>query len=82
MIRGLGYYRDGQTHPELTNGILIDGVLDGNDVKALEHMWEQAKDGGVDSFVWLGLRDAQDDEVYLAASLFGLDHLDVDVVIG
>jgi len=78
VIKGLGYYRDGQAHPELTNGVLIDGVLDGTDVKALEQMWEQAKDGGVDSFVWLGLRDAQDDEVYLAASLFGLDHLDVE----
>ena len=78
MIRGLGFYRDGQPHPEFTNSISVDGVLDGTDVKALEAMWERAKSGGIDSFVWLGLRDAKDDEVYLAASLFGLSHLDVE----
>jgi magnesium transporter len=54
------------------------GQLDHVDVSRLEQMWDVARRGGDDSFVWLGLREVDVAELELAAHLFGIDDLHVE----
>ncbi len=75
MIRGVGLYRDGEPVPGLADAIGLEAPFDAEDVETLERMWSEAKTGSVDSFVWLGLRNASEEEVRLAAGLFGIDEL-------
>jgi magnesium transporter len=53
-------------------------TFDHVDVSRLEQLWEVARAGGEDSFVWLGLREVDVDELELAARLFGIDELHVE----
>jgi magnesium transporter len=78
VIRGIGVYVDGNPHVR-TDGHLTPGAPFGAaDVAVLERMWDEAKDGGPDSFVWLGLREAGVAETELAARVFGIGDLQIE----
>jgi magnesium transporter len=75
-MRGVGLYLDGEArrdHPD----ILEPGrTFLRSDMAQMRWMWEEAKRGGQDSFVWLGLSDPSDDEFHRAADVFGIDALE------
>ena len=48
------------------------------DVAILERMWAEARRGGTDSFVWLGLRNPTQEETERAARVFGIDDLQIE----
>jgi magnesium transporter len=78
VIRGIGVYVDGNPHVR-TDGHLTPGASFGaGDVPVLERMWDEAREGGSDSFVWLGLRNAGQEETEHAARLFGLGDLQIE----
>jgi magnesium transporter len=78
VIRGVGLYCDGQSRPGATGHVTPGTVFDESDVPLLRQMWMEAKAGGTDSFVWLGLRNAGHAEFALAADVFGLDPLQIE----
>jgi magnesium transporter len=78
VIRGVGLYCDGAPRPDAPGALGTGRPFAAGDVAELHRLWDEARAGGDDSFVWLGLRRATADEVELAASVFGLDALQVE----
>ncbi len=78
MIRGVGLYCDGHPRPQAAAGVQPGTEFVASDAATLGGLWAEAKRGGEDSFVWLGLRDPSQAEVERAADLFGIDELQVE----
>ncbi|MFN8146953.1 MAG: magnesium and cobalt transport protein CorA [Candidatus Nanopelagicales bacterium] len=78
MIRGIGVYVDGSPHVPAHGHLTPEATFGEGDLDVLRSMWTEAKGGGSDSFVWLGLRDPAREEIDLVASVFGIDGLQVD----
>ena len=78
MIRGVGLYCDGVPRRDLPDQVQAGGTFTADDAGRLQRMWDEAKAGGSDSFVWLGLCDAGHDEFVRAADIFGIDELQVE----
>ena len=78
MIRGIGVYVDGSPHVPAHGHLTPEATFGEGDLDVLRSMWTEAKGGGSDSFVWLGLRDPGREEIDLVASVFGIDGLQVD----
>jgi magnesium transporter len=78
VIRGCGLYCDGKPQRDGYEMVEVGTTMDPVDVSRLAQMWDIAKAGGEDSFVWLGLREADTDELELAAALFGISELQVE----
>ncbi len=58
---------------------MIPGTtFDDADVAQIERMWAEARAGGSDSFVWLGLLAATHDEFQRAADIFDIDELQAE----
>ena len=55
--------------------IVAGASFDEGDARALASLWQEAKDTGPNSFVWLGLRNVEQHELTLAADVLGLDEL-------
>ena len=78
MIRGIGVYVDGNPHVR-TDGHLTPGLsFTDVDVPVLQKMWDEAREGGSDSFVWMGLRNPTLSELELAARVFDCDDLKIE----
>jgi magnesium transporter len=78
VIRGIGVYVDGNPHVR-TDGHLTPGLsFTDVDVPVLQKMWDEAREGGSDSFVWLGLRNPTLSELELAARVFDCDDLKIE----
>jgi magnesium transporter len=78
VIRGIGVYVDGSPHVGLDAHLTPGDVFEDKDVTVLQTMWDEARRGGSDSYVWLGLRDPSQSEADLAAHLFGIDDLQIE----
>ena len=78
MIRGCGLYCDGRPVHDGIDLPEAGSTFDHVDVSRLEQMWEIARAGADDSFVWLGLREVDVAELELAAHLFGINDLHVE----
>jgi magnesium transporter len=78
VIRGIGVYVDGSPHVRLDSHLTPGDPFGGKDVPTLRTMWDEARAGGSDSFVWLGLRDPSEAETEAAAHLFGIDDLQIE----
>ncbi|MBI1376129.1 MAG: magnesium transporter CorA [Frankiales bacterium] len=78
MIRGFGLYSDGEPRHDLVTTVERGTRLSREKVPELRRAWDQARDGGPDSFVWLGLRDCALAEFERAAGVFGIDELQVE----
>ncbi len=78
MIRGIGVYVDGAPHVRVDGHLTLGADFAAVDVPVLQAMWDEAAEGGDDSFVWLGLNDCDRDEVETAARVFGIDDLQID----
>ena len=74
----MGLYRDGMPTRDVPDAVLPGGTFSDADVPRLRAMWDQAKTGGPDSFVWLGLRECSHEEIERAAALFEIDELQVE----
>ena len=71
-------YVDGSPHVPAHGHLVPEAAFGETDLDVLRSMWAEAKEGGSDSFVWLGLRDPGRAEIDLVASVFGIDGLQVD----
>ena len=71
-------YVDGSPHVPAHGHLVTEAAFGETDLDVLRSMWAEAKEGGSDSFVWLGLRDPGRAEIDLVASVFGIDGLQVD----
>jgi magnesium transporter len=78
VIRGIGVYVDGSPHVGLDGHLTPGDTFESKDVPVLQHMWDEARRGGTDSYVWLGLRDPSQEEADLSAHLFGIDDLQIE----
>jgi magnesium transporter len=78
VIRGIGVYVDGSPHVPAHGHLTPEETFAADDIPVLRSMWEEARAGGSDSFVWLGLRDPGPAEIGLVASVFGIDQLQID----
>ena len=58
--------------------IEVGTSFDDDDARVLASLWLDAKAAGPDSFVWLGLRNVEHDELTRAAEVLGLDELLVE----
>jgi len=71
-------YVDGSPHVGLDAHLTPGDAFESKDVTVLQTMWDEARRGGSDSYVWLGLRDPSQSEADLAAHLFGIDDLQIE----
>jgi magnesium transporter len=78
VIRGVGVYCDGEPRRDIVTSIQRGTRLSRDKVPELVQMWETAKTGGEDSFLWLGLRDCALAEFERAAEVFGISELQVE----
>ncbi len=78
MIRGVGLYCDGEPRHDLIVDVEPGTPFEERDVPAVRRLWDEARAGGSDRFVWLGLREVGPGEVERAAALFGIDHHQVE----
>jgi magnesium transporter len=78
VIRGCGLYCDGKAQTDGVDQVDVGTTLDAADIERLEQMWSVAKARGPESFVWLGLREVDVEELDLAARLFGINQLHVE----
>jgi magnesium transporter len=78
VIRGVGLYCDGVSRPDACATIRPGTRFDDGDAGALAAAWHEAKATGPHSFVWLGLRDPEPDEVARTAEVLDLDPLLVE----
>ncbi len=74
----MGLYCDGVPRRDVPDPVLAGGTFGDKDVLRLRAMWDEAKSGGTDSFVWLGLRECSHEEFDRAAVLFGIDELQAE----
>ena len=78
MIRGIGLYCDGAPRAQSSAPMTLGTSFDPGDAAVLRALWDEAKASGPQSFVWLGLRNAEHDEMALVADVLGLDPLLVE----
>ncbi len=78
MIRGIGVYVDGSPHVPANGHLTPTASFTEADVPLLQSMWAEARAGGTDSYVWLGLRDPSPEEIGHVAGVFGIDQLQID----
>ena len=74
----MGLYCDGVPRPGGVVPIEVGTSFDEDDARVLASLWLEAKEAGPDSFVWLGLRNVEHDELTRAADVLGLDELLVE----
>jgi magnesium transporter len=74
----VGVYNDGEPRRDIVTTIEAGTRFSREKVPELVSMWEEAKKGGPDSFLWLGLRDCKLAEFERAAQVFGIDDLQVE----
>ena len=78
MIRGIGVYVGGNPHVSIGDHLTPGEAFAEPDVLVLEKLWAEARDGGGDSFVWLGLRNPALAELELAARVFDISDLHIE----
>jgi magnesium transporter len=74
----VGLYCDGEPRHDLVVDLEPGASFDEADIPAVRRMWDEARAGGSDHFVWLGLREVGPGEVERAAELFGIDHHQIE----
>ena len=74
----MGLYCDGVPRTDGVMPIEAGTTFDERDAKVLAELWSVAKESGPDSFVWLGLRNVEHEELTRAADVLGLDELLVE----
>jgi len=71
-------YVDGNPHVGMDGHLVPGEAFAEDDVPTLQKMWDEARAGGSDSFVWLGLRNPALQELELAARVFDISDLHIE----
>ena len=71
-------YVDGNPHVRADGHLTPGATFAKADVPIFQRMWDEARGGGSDSFVWLGLRNPALEELELAARVFDISDLHIE----
>jgi len=71
-------YVDGNPHVGMDGHLTPGESFAEADVPTLQKMWDEARGGGSDSFVWLGLRNPALEELEFAARVFDISDLHIE----